>query len=100
MFMEAGAGAYSQNTDVHNEYKLSGEAGSFTGKSEDYKVAGIGPGYHVGGGLELPINNGFYFSGAYMIRSYSLRDTSKSEYGSPIGSQQKRELTFGIAYYN
>lgn len=100
MFMEVGGGAYNQVTDVHNEYKLVGDAGSFTGKSEDYKVAGMGPGYHFGGGLELPINNGFFFSAAYMVRAYSLRDTSKSEYGSPIGSQQKRELSFGIAYYN
>jgi hypothetical protein len=100
MFMEVGAGAYNQVTDVHNEYKLIGDAGSFNGKSEDYKVEGIGPGYHVGGGLELPINNGFYFSGAYMVRSFALRDTKKSQFGDPIGSQQKKELSFGIAYYN
>lgn len=100
MFMEVGAGAYSQTTDAHNEYRLVGDAGTFNGKSEDYKIAGIGPGYNVGGGLELPINNGFYFTGAYMVRSYSLRDTAKSEYGSLIGTQQKRELIFGIAYYN
>lgn len=100
MFMEIGAGAYSQATDVHNEYKLVSDGGQFTGKSEDYKVAGMGPGYNIGGGLELPISNGFYFTGAYMVRSYNLRDTTKSEYGSKIGTQQKRELTFGMAYYN
>lgn len=100
MFMEIGGGAYSETTDVHNEYRLAGDSGNFTGKSDDYKLAGIGPGYHVGGGMELAITNGFYFTGAYMVRSYSLRDTTKSEYGSLIGTQQKRELSFGISYYN
>lgn len=100
MFMEAGFGVYNQTTDVHTEYKLASSDGSFSGKSEDYKLEGMGPGYHVGGGLELAINNGFYFTGSYMVRSFSLRDRSKSEFGEKIGTQQKRELSFGIAYYN
>lgn len=100
MFLEAGFGAYTQTTDVHTEYKLSNGDGSFTGKAEEYKMQGIGPGYHLGGGLELPIDNGFYFSASYLVRSYSLRDQTKSEFGDKMGSQQKRELSFGIAYYN
>lgn len=100
MFMEAGFGVYNQVTDVHTEYKLAGESGSFSGKSEDDKIEGIGPGYHVGGGIELAISNGFYFTGAYTVRAFSLRDQTKSEFGDRLGSQQKRELSFGIAYYN
>ena len=100
MFLEAGFGIYNQVSDVHTEYKLAGEGGSFTGKAEDYKVEGIGPGYHIGGGLELPIKNGFFFTSSYLVRSFSLRDQTKSEFGDKIGSQQKRELSFGLAYYN
>jgi hypothetical protein len=54
----------------------------------------------MGGGIELPADNGFYFTGSYMVHNYQLRDTTHSSYGSLIGSQQKRELAFGIAYYN
>jgi hypothetical protein len=100
MFMEAGFGAYSQVTDVHTEYRLAGSDGSFTGKVEDYKVQGVGPGYHVGGGLELPVSNGFFFTTSYLVRAFTLRDQAKSEFGERIGTQQKRELSFGISYYN
>ena len=100
MFMEAGFGVYNQVSDIHTEYKFVGDGGTFTGKTEDYKVQGIGPGYHVGGGLELPINNGFFFTGSYLVRSFALRDQGKSEFGDKIGSQQKRELSFGLTYYN
>lgn len=100
MFLEAGFGLYNQTNDVHTEYKIAGDGGSFSGKSENYKLEGTGPGYHVGGGLELPIDNGFFFTGSYLVRSFSLRDQTKSEFGDKIGSQQKRELSFGLSYYN
>ncbi|MCX6119842.1 MAG: outer membrane beta-barrel protein [Proteobacteria bacterium] len=100
MYMETGAGLYSQVTDTHIEYKLAGESGSFSGRSEDFKTSGVGPGYHIGGGIELAIDNGFYFTGSYIVRSFSLRDQSKSEFGEKVGSQQQRELNFGISYYN
>jgi hypothetical protein len=77
---------------------MNGE--TFSGSSNDYKVQGIGPGYHMGVGMELPAANGFFFTGSYMVHNYMLRDTVHSSYGSVIGSQQKRELSFGIAYYN
>jgi hypothetical protein len=100
MFMEGGFGAYSQTIDTHTEYRLVSETGTFTGRSEDQTSSGVGPGYHVGGGIELPIDNGFFFTAAYMVRSFSLRDQSSSELGTKIGSQQKRELSFGISYYD
>jgi hypothetical protein len=99
MFFEAGAGIYNQNSSIHTELR-SVNGGSFTGSSDDYKIQGMGPGYHMGAGLELPAANGFYFTGSYMVHNYQLRDTSHSSYGSLIGSQQKRELAFGISYYN
>ena len=99
MFFEAGAGVYNQSKTVHTETRAV-NGGSFSGTSDDYKLNGMGPGYHIGGGLELPADNGFYFTGSYMVHNYQLRDTTNSGYGSVIGSQQKRELAFGIAYYN
>lgn len=99
MFFEAAAGVYSQTKDIHTEIRnVSG--GSFTGSSDDYKLQGMGPGYSVGAGIELPAANGFYFTGSYLVHSFQLRDTVHSSYGSVIGSQQKRELAFGVSYYN
>ena len=99
MYFQAGAGIYSQVTNVHTELRnVNGSA--FDGTTEDYKLEGMGPGYHMGVGLELPAANGFFFTGSYMVHNYQLRDTAHSSYGSLIGSQQKRELAFGIAYYN
>jgi hypothetical protein len=99
MYLGAGAGLYSQNTDVRSEVRSStGE--TFTGSTNTYKLRGIGPGYHAGIGIELPAVNGFFFTGAYVVHNYTLRDTANSGYGSVIGTQQKRELSFGIAYYN
>ena len=99
MFFEAGGGIYSQTKSVHTEIR-SVTGGTFTGTSDDYKLQGMGPGYHMGVGMELPADNGFYFTGSYMVHNYQLRDTMHSSYGSVLGSQQKRELAFGIAYYN
>jgi hypothetical protein len=99
MFFEAGGGIYTQSKSVHTELR-SVSGGTFTGTSDDYKLNGMGPGYHMGAGIELPADNGFFFTGSYMVHNYQLRDTTHSSYGSLIGSQQKRELAFGIAYYN
>jgi hypothetical protein len=99
MFFEAGMGLYSQTKDVHTETRsVTGD--SFAGTTSDHKSSGMGPGYHLGGGLEIPVDNGFYFSASYIIHSYQLHDTTRSSYGAVIGSQQKRELSFGISYYN
>lgn len=99
MFFQAGLGVYSQVTNIHTEIRnISGL--EFAGTTNDYKLEGMGPGYHAGVGLELPAANGFFFTGSYIVHNYQLRDTAHSSYGSLIGSQQKRELAFGISYYN
>lgn len=99
MFFQAGVGVYNQVTNIHTELRnVTGM--EFEGTTSDYKLEGMGPGYHAGIGLELPAGNGFFFTGSYMVHNYQLRDTAHSSYGSLIGSQQKRELAFGISYYN
>lgn len=99
MYFQAGAGVYSQVTDIRTELRNTSGL-EFQGTTSNYKLEGMGPGYHAGVGLELPASNGFFFTGSYMVHNYQLRDTTHSSYGSLIGSQQKRELAFGIAYYN
>lgn len=99
MFFQAGVGIYNQVTNIHTELR-SVTGMEFEGTTSDYKLEGMGPGYHAGIGLELPAGNGFFFTGSYMVHNYQLRDTAHSSYGSLIGSQQKRELAFGISYYN
>jgi len=100
MFLEAGAGLYTEDTQVKNETRSSQNGGTFVGQREEYKVKGTGPGYHMGGGIELPIADGFQFTSAYLVRVFQLRDvTSGGEVGKRRGFEQKRELTFGLAHY-
>lgn len=99
LYFEVGGGVYSEDVSVHNESTMAGDAGSFTGQKEDYSISGTGPGYHVGGGLEIPITGGFYFTSSYLVKIYQLRDMSKGVLGSKMAVDQRRELMFGIAYY-
>ena len=99
MFFEAGLGMYNQSSTVQSETR-STDGELFAGSSSNHKSSGVGPGYHLGGGLEIPVDNGFFFSTSFMVHSYQLHDTTRSSYGSVIGSQEKRELSFGISYYN
>ncbi len=99
MFFEAGLGMYSQSSTVQSETR-STDGELFAGSHSTHKSSGVGPGYHLGGGLEIPVDNGFFFSTSFMAHSYQLHDTTRSSYGSVIGSQEKRELSFGISYYN
>jgi hypothetical protein len=99
MFFEVGLGMYNQSSTVLSETR-STDGEVFAGSSSEHKASGVGPGYHLGGGLEVPVDNGFYFSTSFMVHSYQLHDTTRSSYGSIIGSQEKRELSFGISYYN
>ncbi|MEY4630908.1 MAG: hypothetical protein RIQ81_1028 [Pseudomonadota bacterium] len=99
MFMEFGLGIYQQKTQVNNQYTNMGGNGSFNGQVDAYTVESAGPGYHMGGGLELPIANGFYFTSSYLVRIFQLRDISDGSLGVKRAYQQKRELTFGIEHY-
>ena len=100
MYLEAGAGLYTEDTQVKNETRSAQDGGAFVGQREEYKVKGTGPGYHMGGGIELPIADGFQFTSGYLVRVFQLRDvTSGGEVGKRRGFEQKRELTFGVAHY-
>jgi hypothetical protein len=99
MFFELGMGLYKQNVNVDNQYTNVSAGGSFNGQRDTYKVESAGPGYHLGGGLELPIADGFYFTTSYLVRIYQLRDISSGTLGEKRAYEQKRELTFGVEHY-
>ncbi len=100
-FFEGGAGLYEDRMVVKTETKTAQGNGQFTGEEDSYEVKGVGPGYHVGGGLELAMGNGFYFTSAYQVRMVQLRDyKGGSDLGNKRSQTQKREALFGIAYYD
>lgn len=100
-FFEGGAGLYQEKLTVHTETKHDQGAGVFSGEEDSYQVKGTGPGYHVGAGLELQMGGGFYFTSQYQTRIVQLRDyDGGSDLGKKRSSTQKREVLFGIAYYD
>ena len=100
MFFEGGLGLYEQRSSTEIEQRnLS--AGSINGQRSESEQRGIGPGYHVGGGLELPVVSNFYFTATYLLRSYQQREynASAQSVGGKRGVQDRQELTFGIMHY-
>jgi hypothetical protein len=99
-FFETGGGLYQEDLSVAAETKSLQPDGSFTGSRDNYDVKGIGPGYHVGAGIELAMGGGFFFTTAYQVRMVSLRDyKGGSDLGSKRSQTQKREVLFGIEHY-
>jgi len=100
-FFEGAGGLYSEKLKVSNERKLISGDGTFSGEQESYQVSGVGMGYSLGGGLELAMGNGFHFSSAYQVRIVQLRDhKGGSDLGKKRSNSQKREILFGISYYD
>jgi len=99
MFMEVGAGLYSENVRVDNTHTSAKGDGIFNGERETYEIQGSGPGYHMGGGIELPMGGDFYFTSAYLVRLVQLREISGGVLGKKKAYEQKRELNFGISHY-
>jgi hypothetical protein len=100
-FFEAGMGLVQETRSVESENRTLQDGGSFEGKSTSYSIKGTGPGYHASIGLELPITNGFYFTSAYQTRMVTLWDyKGGGDLGGKRSLIQKREVLFGIAFYN
>lgn len=100
MFFEGSFGAYEQTLSTTTETR-NVNGSSINGTRTENQVHGIGPGYHVGGGLELPVVNNFYFTATYLIRSFQQRDYNAASQivGRKQAVQEKRELTFGLVHY-
>jgi hypothetical protein len=99
-FFEGGGGLYEQTREVTIETKVRDGEGAFTGNEDHYSLRSVGPGYHAGGGLELPMGAGFFFTTAYQVRIVQLRDPDGDTLGRKRAQSQKREVLFGLAYYN
>jgi hypothetical protein len=100
-FFEGAGGLYTEKLKVSSERKQLNGDGSFSGEEETYEVNGVGFGYNLGGGLELAMGNGFHFSSAYQVRIVQLRDhNGGSDLGKKRSNSQKREILFGISYYD
>lgn len=98
-YFESGIGLYDQKVLIHQETKNGADDGSFTGNQADQEIHGIGPGYHIGAGLELPITAGFNMTAAYMVRAFDLRNFTNGEIREKRGIEQRREVSFGLSYY-
>lgn len=100
-FFESGMGFFQDTLNVATENRTPQAAGSFEGQADGYSVKGTGPGYHAAFGLELPITAGFYFTSMYQARMVTLWDyRGGSDLGRKRSQTQKREVLFGVAYYN
>jgi len=100
-FFEGGFGLYKETQKIHIETRQVQSGGAFVGTSDDSSFTGMGPGYHAGGGLELPISGGFYFTTAYQVRMVQLRDhVDSNSFGRKRSVTQKNEVLFGVAYYD
>lgn len=100
LYFEGSIGGYSEKLSSSTEQLELGGNGTFTGTRTDSSLRAFGTGYSFGGGFELPISYGFYFTGNYSITSYRLREVkSSTELGSSLENQESKALAFGIAYY-
>lgn len=99
LFFEGGFGVYEQNISVREEKRDVTGSDLFVGETGEYGVKGSGLGYHVGGGIELPIVDGFHFTTTYLIRVFQIRDVNGDAVSAKKGQQERRELSFGLSYY-
>lgn len=99
-YFESGLGIYQQKLSIINEFTFTNGTGVFSGEKEEYSSTGIGLGWHFGGGIEIPIINGFYVNTNYIVRAIEIHDfKNNSEIGPRKGVSQSQELNFGIVYY-
>lgn len=100
LYFELGGGVYhATSNEIRSENQmLSGN--SFSGQRQEYNSKGMGPGYHIGAGIELPVTIGFYITSAYKKHVYKLNETNEDlNLGKQQSYKQKSELSFGVSYY-
>jgi hypothetical protein len=101
LFLEGGMGIYQEKQHIKNTTTNANGNGNFLGAKEEYKIDGSGPGYHVGAGFEIATGAGFFFNGTYMTKIYRINEGEAIfGKGNQRAYDQKREVTFGLAYYS
>ena len=100
LFLEAGFGIYNQRTQLKNHYLVETSSSTFVGEKEEYTLDGIGAGHHSAVGFEVPVGNGFYFTGSMTFRNFEVR---AKEGGPALGDRQSKhldkDLNFGFSYF-
>jgi hypothetical protein len=100
LFLEAGIGIYNQKTLINNRYIIETSSSTFVGEKEEYKLDGIGSGHHTAIGFEVPVGNGFYFTGDMTFKNFEVR---AREGGPALGDKQSthhdQDLNFGFSYF-
>ncbi len=100
LYFEFGAGLYYSQINETREESALGIDGNFTGNRSASSVRGVGPGYNVSLGIEIPVIAGFHVTSAYKSSLYSLRNyKSSNDLGAKQAQRQNSELSFGLAYY-
>lgn len=100
LFLEAGAGFYKEQTKINNQYIVNQANQTFVGEREEYTLDGLGGGYHSALGFEVPVGNGFFFTGSMTFTSYSIKQDGKGiSSGDNQASHNDKDLNFGFSYY-
>lgn len=95
-FFELGAGIYKGSLSSSSEIARDDGAG-YSGDRTSSSLSGTGYGIHYGGGLEIPIADGFHMSAAYIAREVRLSGFEKETKASL--SRERGELSFGLIHY-
>jgi hypothetical protein len=100
LYLEGGVGLYQQKVSISNEYTSEVGGGAFNGQRQQYVREGYGTGYHLAGGVEIPIDHGFVMTASYISRVFNIRDISANgHFGPRLGLFENRDVVFGIAHY-
>lgn len=99
-YFEGASGLYQDQIDVKNEYQISTGENEFEGSKDEYSLKSVGPGYHLAGGAEIPIADGFFINLGYQLRIMNLSELkSKTQIGGKKIYTQKRSVIFGLEHY-
>ena len=99
MFLETGVGYFQRNTNISTMHIEEYPDSSFTGTQEEKKITTAGPGYYLGGGVELPIAYGFFFTTNYRMNFYNLKPYKTEASLVKTGDEKSKEISFGLAHY-
>lgn len=100
MYFQTGIGYYDRKDEVVNKYATDLGSGQFSGRKEELTSRAVGAGYHLGGGIELPVAAGFYVSANYLVQTFELKPYKESSSIKRDSDRESRqELSFGIVHY-
>lgn len=97
MFLEATVGVY-RGSNVTNTSTRKITNGNVVGTDSSESGSGVGIGYSFGGGIEIPITEGFFFSSAFTARTIKMQNYPTEPISDKMTNSQS-EIEFGIIHY-